>query len=82
MFFTLPCRKTIFHLKHMICIQTRYFKKRKKIGGQIMIDLILNIIRILIIVLIIYAVIKGLKNLLKIGIIIFVISILIGLLGF
>ena len=42
----------------------------------------MNVIRILIVVLIIYAVVKGLKTLLKIGIIIFVISIILGLLGF
>lgn len=48
-----------------------------------MMDLmIMNVIRILIIVLIIYAVVKGLKTLLKIGIIIFAISIILGLLGF
>ena len=48
-----------------------------------MMDLmIMNVVRILIVVLIIYAVVKGLKTLLKIGIIIFVISIILGLSGF
>jgi hypothetical protein len=48
-----------------------------------MMDLmIMNVVRILIVVLIIYAVAKGLKTLLKIGIIIFVISMILGLLGF
>lgn len=44
--------------------------------------LIMNIIRILIIILIIYAVFKNLGTLLKAAIVIFVISILLGFLGF
>ena len=51
-------------------------------GNKMMTNMIMNIIRILIVVFIIYAVFKGLKTLLKIGIIIFIISIVLGLLGF
>ena len=52
-------------------------------GGHNMMDMmIMNVVRILIFVLIIYAVVKGLKTLLKIAIAIFAISIILGLLGF
>ena len=44
--------------------------------------MIFHIIRLIILFLIIYAVIKNLKTLLKAGIIIFVILILLGLLGY
>ena len=48
-----------------------------------MMDLmIMNVVRILILGLIIYAVVKGLKTLLKIGINIFDITIILGLLGY
>lgn len=43
--------------------------------------MVMNIIRILILFLIIYAMVKGFKTLFKAAIIIFIISILLGLLG-
>lgn len=63
----------------------KHFEKEKTFhagGYKMMTNMIMNIIRILIIVFIIYAVFKGLKSLIKIGIIIFVISILLGFLGY
>lgn len=44
--------------------------------------LLMSIIRLIILFLIIYAVIKNLKTLLKAGIIVFVILILLGIIGF
>ena len=49
---------------------------------KMMENMIMNVIRIAIILFIVYAVFKGLKTLLKIGIIIFIISIILGFLGF
>ncbi len=44
--------------------------------------LLMSIIRLIILFLIIYAVIKNLKTLLKAGIIVFIILILLGIIGF
>ncbi len=49
---------------------------------KMMENMIMNVIRIAIILFIVYAVFKGLKTLLKIGIIIFIISLILGFLGF
>ncbi|MDO5810985.1 MAG: hypothetical protein Q4Q37_07805, partial [Methanobrevibacter sp.] len=45
---------------------------------KMMENMIMNVIRIAIILFIVYAVFKGLKTLLKIGIIIFIISLILG----
>ena len=47
-----------------------------------MTNMLMNVVRIAIIIFIVYAVFKGLKTLIKIGIIIFIISLILGFLGF
>ena len=47
-----------------------------------MTNMLMNVVRIAIVIFIIYAIFKGLKTLIKIGIIIFVISLVLGFLGF
>ena len=58
----------------------KFLKKGLKQSSQ-EVKMVMNIIRILILFLIIYAVVKGFKTLFKAAIIIFVITILLGLLG-